>query len=890
MTARTPRSIRRFCRDILPVLYREANGRRAVESAAAIVETDRWCSFDRFHETTRTLVREYEQAGAVADVHAIQTGGRIGSGRWVIPHAQDTRSATVEIVRPVRRTLLDYRGNPWHLILWSVGTPRQGLTADLVIIDSAEELGDIRPGQLTGKMVLTRLDPRRTLPFHELVKRGAAGVISDLPVPNHPDAVKCMKFGFGGIDVNHASCRLVGLMISETQGRLLRRLMQTHGRVTLQAKVDVRHYVGHHDVTSGVVLGRDDPQDEVWAVAHSSEPGAIDNASGVAVCLEIARILEGLIAAGRLRRPRRSIRLVSGYECFSFFHYLERVWRPQPPLAGVCIDSVGARPEVCQGRLGWHASTAMTAGFVHPLGASLLRATLRRAKHLYRLELGGFESTPDTLIADPKFGFPCAYLETDRGKNGAYDAYHSSADTVSLLSPRGLAACAAAMAGYLYYLADAASPELVELAGWETSRTLRRLPTGRKKISLSEAEFVRQQHHVSIDRLQRWMWGGDRADILASLADCEREVAGAAARAVRKGPPRRRRLPAGARRTPRRTAPLTPIAENTPAAVAGRIAATGLPRWALYWADGRRTLAEITEMISVERGKPFTVEQVAQFFEAHAELGYVELAGPGDMVTKAQLVRDLKALGVERGMDVMVHSSLSKIGRVVGGPGTVVEALLAVIGRRGTLVMPSFNHGEAYVYNPLTTPTKNGAIPDAMWRRPDAVRSLQPSHPVAAIGPKAAALCAGHLAAGIWGADSPIGRLIHGGGYLLSIGVRQTSSTAYHVAEVSMGGGCLDPFARPERVVMADGAVQEVRGLAWRDGTCPVPAAKLDAALDRRTLRRHGKVGNADSTLVKAVDVWRLRCEHLRRFCPACTIRPRTRFRARYPDYLRRKR
>ena len=105
-----------------------------------------------------------------------------------------------------------------------------------------------------------------------------------------------------------------------------------------------------------------------------------------------------------------------------------------------------------------------------------------------------------------------------------------------------------------------------------------------------------------------------------------------------------------------------------------------------------------------------------------------------------------------------------------------------------------------------------------------------------------------------------------------------------------MGGRCLDPFARPERVVMPDGAVKEVRGLAWRDGTCPVPAAKLDAALDRRTLRRHGKVGNADSTLVKAVDVWRLRREHLRTFCPACTIRPKTRFRARYPDYLRRKR
>ena len=98
------------------------------------------------------------------------------------------------------------------------------------------------------------------------------------------------------------------------------------------------------------------------------------------------------------------------------------------------------------------------------------------------------------------------------------------------------------------------------------------------------------------------------------------------------------------------------------------------------------------------------------------------------------------------------------------------------------------------------------------------------------------------------------------------------------------------PSARAERVGLPDGAGKEVRGLAWRDGTGPVPPAKLDAALDRRTLRRHGTVGRADAPLVKAIDVWRLRREHLRTFCPRCTIRPRTSCPVRHPDYLRRKR
>ena len=890
MASRTPRCLAAFCRDILPRLLRHTDGRRVLSSVAAIVETDRWNSFDRFQETTETLVREYESAGAVADVHRIQTGGRVGSGRWIIQEAEDIRSAIVHIVRPVRRKLLDYRDNPWHVIQWTASTPPGGMTSDLAVIDSPEQLSRLSSRALAGKMVLTRLDPRRTLKFHELARKGAAGVLSDFPVPGLPNAVKWMKFGFGGVDINHAACRIVGLMISASQGRRLRKLLREHGRVMLKIQVDVRRYVGSHDVTSGIILGRDDPQDEVWAIAHSSEPGAIDNASGVAVCVEIARAIEGAIAAGALPRPRRSIRLVSGYECHSFFNYLENVWRLQTPLAGVCIDSVGARPGVCGGRMGWHATTAMTAGFVHRVGTPILRAALRRTKPGYRLALGSFVSTPDTLIADPKYGFPCTYLETDQTGRGAFRAYHSSADVPRLLSGRGLAAGAGAMAGYLYFLADAASPELLQLAAAETAHALRRLPAGRRKIPRAQANYIREQHHVTIGRLKRWMWGGDRSEILGRLADYEHQVRDAADRASRAPKKGKGRRPTGAGRVPRRTAPLTPHAENTPVPIAARIAATGLPRWVLYWADGVRSLAEIAERISCERKKQVTVDEVSAFFEAHAELGYVELIERGDLITRARLVADLRAFGVRRGMMLMVHSSLSQIGHVAGGPDTVVDALLEVLGKTGTLVMPSFNHCEALVFNPMTTPTKNGAIPDAMWRRPDAARSLHPSHPVTAIGPEAEALCRGHLEAGIWGADSPIGRLVRSGGHILCLGVGQTSSSAYHVAELSMGGGCLDQFARVERVVRPDGTVREARGVAWRDGSCPAPVAKLGEALDRRGLRRHGTVGRADATLVKAFDLWAMRREHLKKHCPSCTIRPQTTFGTRYPGYLRRTR
>ena len=883
MSLRTPSSLSKFCRQVLPPLLRETRGKRILNIVKEVVETDRWNSFDRFHDTTRTLVRHYEEAGATAEVESIQTGGRIGSGRWIIQQAEDVHAATVDIVEPVKQRLLDYKENPWHAIQWTAATPAEGSTSILVVIDSVEELRALPPDGLVGKTVLTKLSPRSLIEL--LADKGAAGVITDIPVPDLPDAVAWTKFGWGGVPMGSATAQLVGLVISANQGKRLRRLVEQHGILTLHTRVDSHRYVGTHDVVSGLIRGGGDPQDEVWVLAHSAEPGAIDNASGVALCVEMAQVIESLIARGKLPRPRRTIRLLNAYECYGFFPYLERMPRLQTPMAGVVIDTLGSRPEVCDGRLEWHATIPMSAGFVDWVGEAIIRATLRRHNPGYKLHLEPFMSTADTLIGDPQYGFPCPWITTHHRDSGSgFDAYHTSADTLKLLSPAGLKTCAAAMAGYLYFLADAGSREVVELATSQTQRSLRQLDVGRKKITAEQVRYLRDEHHANMEQLKRWMWGGDRGQIMKHLAACEREVAQAGKRAARPQQ-RRSRVPEAGRRVPRRTAPLSPDSTNTPPAINARIGKAGLSPWTLFWADGKRNLAEIAAAATYEnvgslgvKGKvakaAVQIEQVAGFFEAHAELGYVELMDPAEMATRSQLVADFKKLGLEEGMDVMVHSSLSSIGPVKGGADTVVDALLGAIGRRGNLMMPSFNHGAGKVFNPLTTPCTNGAIPDAMWRRPEAVRSLHPTHPVAVIGPRAEAFCRDHLEVGIWEQDSPIGRLVHGGGYILSLGVKHNSSTAYHVAEVSVPCGCLDAFGNPYQVVGEDGQIRQVEGLAWRAGTCPVALEKMDQTLDRRQLQRHGKIGAADAQLVLALDLWKVRREHLRKVCPGCTIKP----------------
>lgn len=860
---RTPSSLNRFNKQVLPVLHKAAGGGNILRLVKAIQETDQWNSFDRFHDTTRTLVKEYEAAGAKTEVREIQTGGRIGSGRWIIQEAEDFRSVTADIVSPVRIRIVDYLKNPWQVIQWSAATPHQGIAAELMVIDTREQLEKIRASSVQGKIVLTSLDPRSLLP--ELSKKGAAAVITDRLIPNHPKATSWTKFGWGGIPISEGPLRMVGLVLSSAEGQQVRQLLQKHGGLRVEIKADIRRYTGRHDVVSGIVKGAVNPQDEVWAIAHSAEPGAIDNASGGAVCVEIARILESLIQEGALPRPKRTIRLVHGYECYGFFGYLENEPRLQPPMAGVCIDTVGAKPEVCDGILGWHATIPMSAGFVNRVGESILRASLSCSNPGYRFRAQSFVSTSDTLIGDPKYGFPCPWLTTHWKKKGNWDAYHSGADQPKLLSQDGLAMNAAAMAGYLYFLANAGTSELVQIAESETARSLKLLAQSKKDAA--RKRFIRDEHRTNIERLKSWIWEENRAEVLASLNECSVQVENSAN-------VKPLRASKSARRIPRRKAPLSPTMENTPESLAKKFKEAGLWDWVLFYADGIRNLAEIAETASCERGKEISIEKVAQFFEAHAALGYVGLADEDEQITKSRLVRDLKALGLTAGMDVMVHSSLSALGDVAGGAETVVDALLRVIGKRGTLMMPSFNHRAAYAYHPCITPTTNGAIPDAMWRRAGAARSIHATHAVAAIGPKAREYCEGHLEIGIWEAESPIGRLIHGGGYILALGVTHNSSTAYHVAEVSMNAGCLDPFASQHRIIDESGQLKIVPGLAWRGGTCPVSPAKLDAALTKRKLHKTGKVGNGDSSLVKALDLWNLRRAHLKGFCDKCKIKP----------------
>lgn len=155
-------------------------------------------------------------------------------------------------------------------------------------------------------------------------------------------------------------------------------------------------------------------------------------------------------------------------------------------------------------------------------------------------------------------------------------------------------------------------------------------------------------------------------------------------------------------------------------------------------------------------------------------------------VTESDIRADLRNLGVTPGDELVVHSSLSSIGRVDGsGAETVVDALASAVGDEGTVVVPTFtpNLVRREPFDPTRTPSETGAITEALRTRDDAVRSDHPTHSVAALGPAAKVLTADHAFRNSLGEGSPLHRLAARGGKILLLGVGHDSNSTLHVAE-----------------------------------------------------------------------------------------------------------
>jgi len=241
--------------------------------------------------------------------------------------------------------------------------------------------------------------------------------------------------------------------------------------------------------------------------------------------------------------------------------------------------------------------------------------------------------------------------------------------------------------------------------------------------------------------------------------------------------------------------------------------------------------------------------------------------------TVDSLVGDLSRLGVLPGDLLMVHTSLSSLGWVVGGADAVIRALEQAVGPDGTLMMPAHSNGlsdpagwanpavpEGWwpvirdhmpAFDPATTPTRAlGQVAELFRTRPGVRRSAHPHFSFTAKGPLAEMLLNPHPLDFPMGEESPLARLYDRNGRVLLLGVGHDSNSTLHLAEYRAPWTGKETV--PARAPMQTGFGRE--WVTWFDLSLDADDfPDLGAAFEHETAAvRIGRVGAATARLMPA--------------------------------------
>jgi aminoglycoside 3-N-acetyltransferase len=160
--------------------------------------------------------------------------------------------------------------------------------------------------------------------------------------------------------------------------------------------------------------------------------------------------------------------------------------------------------------------------------------------------------------------------------------------------------------------------------------------------------------------------------------------------------------------------------------------------------------------------------------------------------TPQDLLSLLRRLGVQTGDVLFVHSAFDQFEGFLGKPTDVILTLQEAVGTSGTLLMPTLSFtGSAVqyveqgsVFDVKRTPSRMGLLTELFRRAPGVLRSVHPTHAVAAWGARAAEMVADHyLAETPCGRQTPYGRLLDYQGKIVFLGTGIRVMTFFHTVE-----------------------------------------------------------------------------------------------------------
>lgn len=217
-------------------------------------------------------------------------------------------------------------------------------------------------------------------------------------------------------------------------------------------------------------------------------------------------------------------------------------------------------------------------------------------------------------------------------------------------------------------------------------------------------------------------------------------------------------------------------------------------------------------------------------------------------IDEACLDRALSKLIESKRQCLMMHSSLAACGFIVGGDRTIVECVHKLA---ATICLPT--HSYCYpssvaeigpVFHPRSTESQVGRITNWFRRQPDVARSIHPTHSLAAHGPEAQEVCAGHEKCETpCGTETPYGWLVKKDAGVLMFGASMDTYTLFHTAEHEAKCSYLyDDRVWRLRACDYDGVVHNI-GMLRQNMSVPRRFAAMDVILEREGLLRRQRLG-----------------------------------------------
>lgn len=308
----------------LGAIVAEASGTLARDTVVALAERHRVQGSAGFHDAAEYVAARAREYG-LEDVHieSFPADGSTTYGTFKSYLGWEAESGSISEVSPRTETVADYAKMRVALADYSNDAD---VTADLVDVGQGTSDADYAGKDVRGRIVLAGGGVAAA--HQEAVeKRGAAGVLSYQPNQttgwsgDYQDNVR-----WGHLSPYNTK-NTFAFMISLRQARAYRDRLAAGEAIRMHALVRARMKPAAFEVVSAVIPGTDPAAGEIVYSCHlcHQKPGANDNASGAAAILEDARILSTLIKAGKLPRPRRTIRFlwppeISGTACYLARH------------------------------------------------------------------------------------------------------------------------------------------------------------------------------------------------------------------------------------------------------------------------------------------------------------------------------------------------------------------------------------------------------------------------------------------------------------------------------------------------------------------------------------------------------------------------------------------